>query len=83
MACSPRHRICVDAVATSSPYFEAAPEGVGQDLEAHAVPLALPRAVRSVGGNPVDRQQGAVKDDKCLHPDGLFGGPGASRVSDG
>ena len=37
-------------------------EGIGQDLDVHAVALVFPGVVRGVGGDPVDRQQGAVQD---------------------
>lgn len=44
-------------------------EGSGENLHVHAVPLVFPGVagvVRSVGGDPVDRQQGAVQDHERL-----------------
>lgn len=34
-------------------------ERIGEDLDVHAVAFVFPRVVRSVGGDAVDRQQGA------------------------
>lgn len=48
-------------------------EGIGQDLHVHPVPLVLPRVVGPVGGDPVDRQQGAVEDHERFQRRGPCG----------
>jgi hypothetical protein len=47
---------------------QQAAERVGEDLDVHAVALVFARVVRGVGGDPVDRQQGAVQDHERLGP---------------
>lgn len=44
------------------------PEGIGEDLDVHAVTFMSARVVRGVGGDPVDWQQGAVQDHERLGP---------------
>jgi hypothetical protein len=47
---------------------EQSSEGIGEDLDVHAVAFVFPGVVRGVGGDAVDRQQGAVEDDERLRP---------------
>lgn len=42
---------------------------IGKDLDVHAVAFVFPGVIRGVGGDAVDRQQGAVEDDERLRPD--------------
>ncbi|MGY3676383.1 hypothetical protein ACVWXU_000006 [Streptomyces sp. TE33382] len=42
---------------------------IGEDLDVHAVAFVFPGVIRGVGGDAVDRQQGAVEDDERLRPD--------------
>jgi hypothetical protein len=48
---------------------EQPPGRVGEDLDVHAVSLVLSRVVRTVCGDAVDVQQGAVEDDMGLAHD--------------
>lgn len=50
---------------------EQSSERIGEDLDVHAVAFGFPGVVRGVGGDAVDRQQGAVEDDECHRPDRL------------
>ena len=45
-------------------------ERVGEDLDVHAVAFVFPGVVRGVGGDPVDRQPGAVQDHEGFRPYG-------------
>lgn len=44
------------------------PRGSAEDLDVHAVAPVFPGVVRGVGGDPVDRQEGAVQDHERLAP---------------
>ncbi|CAM5570665.1 hypothetical protein SALBM311S_07095 [Streptomyces alboniger] len=48
-------------------------ERIGEDLDVHAVAFVLPGVVRGIGGDAVDRRQGAVEDDERFGPDHLHG----------
>lgn len=49
------------------------PEGGGEDLDVHAVTFMFPGVVRRVGGDPVDRQEGAVQDHERPCPRDVHG----------
>jgi hypothetical protein len=46
---------------------------IGENLHVHAVMLLLPRVVRAVGGDAVDRQERAVEDHVRLPADRFHG----------
>lgn len=48
---------------------EQSSERVDEDLDVHPVTFMFPGVVRGIGGDAVDRQQGAVEDYERLRPD--------------
>ncbi len=48
---------------------EQSSEGIGEDLDVHAVAFMFPGVVRGVCGDAVDLQQDAVENDERLRPD--------------
>ncbi|GAA2950389.1 hypothetical protein GCM10020227_63920 [Streptomyces flavovirens] len=56
-------------------------EGIGEDLDVHAVLLVFAGVVGAVSGDAVDRQQGAVEQDESFHRRGAGGvGQGGREV---